>query len=306
MQSSYLHLSSAALSLAQHLENNPALDSDAISRNTTNPQSSAWTTGPYQAHSMEHKALRFFSAVLTWNDILHCSTQQSVPAAVNTYQKLLADEDFNQLFLNAVGCEGWVLVPILETMLFANWKKNQEAQGQLSIRELIAKVDHIELILHKRMERLAPIVLNTKKTEISPKNHEQIRLVHTYIFAHASFVHLHTIASGAQPGVPEIRQNIDKSAAAWQLLPPSLINFKTMAWPFCVCGSMAVGPQRELFQKIVSESFQNQSTSSSLYCLKSVVEECWKNFDKRVPEQSASSYNWKIVMEKLNLSILFI
>lgn len=215
MQSSYLHLSSAALSLAQHLDNNPALDSDAISRNTTNPQSSAWTTSPYQAHSMEHKALRFFSAILTWNDILHCSSQQSVPAAVNTYQKLLADENFSQLFLNAVGCEGWVLVPILETMLFASWKKNQEAQGQLSIRELIAKVDHIELILHKRMERLTPIVLNTKKTEISPKNHDQIRLVHTYIFAHASFVHLHTIPSGAQPSVAILclRQHGSRSSA---------------------------------------------------------------------------------------------
>ncbi|GAB1192630.1 hypothetical protein APSETT444_001823 [Aspergillus pseudonomiae] len=232
--------------------------------------------------------------------------EQSLPAAAKAYQKLLADESFISLFVDIVGCEGWVLVPILEAMLLANWKKDQESKGQLSIRELLTKVDHIESILGDRMKRLAPAVLQQKEAGVSSQSPEQIRLVHTYIFAHASFVHLHTVASGAQPSVPEIQQSIDKSLAAWQLLPPSLINFKTMAWPFCVCGSMAVGPQRGLFQKVMSENFENQSTSSNLHCLKSVVEECWKNFDKRVPEQSPSSYNWKIVMERLNLSILFI
>ncbi|KAK6810708.1 ustiloxin B cluster transcription factor ustR [Aspergillus parasiticus] len=305
MQSSYLHLSSAALSLAQLLDNTSALDSNSVSTNTT-PQSSVLTTGLYHAGSMEYKALRCFSIILIWNDILHCSAQQSIPAAAKTYQKLLADESFISLFVDIVGCEGWVLVPILEAMLLASWKKDQEAKGQLSIRELLTKVDHIESILGDRMKRLAPAVLRQKEAGISSQSPEQIRLVHTYIFAHASFVHLHTVASGAQPSVPEIQQSIDKSLAAWQLLPPSLINFKTMAWPFCVCGSMAVGPQRGLFQKIMSENFGNQSTSTNLHCLKSVIEECWKNFDKRVPEQSPSSYNWKIVMEKLNLSILFI
>ncbi|GMG11924.1 unnamed protein product [Aspergillus oryzae] len=305
MQSSYLHLSSAALSLAQLLDNTSALDSSSISTNTT-PPSSVLTTDLYHAGSMEYKALRCFSIILIWNDILHCSAQQTIPAAAKTYQKLLADESFIPLFADIVGCEGWVLVPILEAMLLASWKKDQEAKGQLSIRELLTKVDHIESILGDRMKRLAPAVLRQKEAGISSQSPEQIRLVHTYIFAHASFVHLHTVVSGAQPSVPEIRQSIDKSLAAWQLLPPSLINFKTMAWPFCVCGSMAVGSQRELFQKIMSENFQNQSTSSNLHCLKSVVEECWKNFDKRVPEQSPSSYNWKVVMEKLNLSILFI
>ncbi|KAE8351281.1 fungal-specific transcription factor domain-containing protein [Aspergillus coremiiformis] len=286
MQSSYLHLSSAALSLARSLESS-ILDAYARER----------TTGSYHAPSMENKAVRFFSAVLIWNDILHCSVRQLVPPMADTYRKLLEDENWAPLFLETVGCEGWVLFAILEALLLAKWKQEREAQGDLSFRELITKVDGIESTLRTRLDRLAPSVLETETKDP--------RLMQTYIFAHASLVHLHTVVSGSQPSVPEIQQSIEKSISAWRLLSPSTTDFKTMAWPFYVCGSLAVGPQREPFQNLMSDSFQDQSTSSHLHCLRSVVEECWKNFDRRESARSASSYNWKIVMGKLNMSILF-
>ncbi|KAE8380877.1 fungal-specific transcription factor domain-containing protein [Aspergillus bertholletiae] len=302
MQSSYLHLGSAALSLAQQLEP-PLPDSYVVPANLAATPALDLTTGPYRAQSMENKAVRFFSTVLIWNDILHCSARQSVPTVAETYRNLLEDENFAQLFLDTVGCEGWVLFPILEALLLSQWKQEQEAQGKLSIRELITKVDGIESTLQARIERLGQSIF---KTGDAPQGQQDIRLIQTYIFAHASVVDLHTIASGAQPSVPEIQQSIEKSISAWQLLPPSMINLKTMAWPFYVCGSLAVGSQREQFQKMISHHFQNQSTSSSFHCLRSVVEECWKNFDRRESGQNASSYNWKAVMEELNMSILFI
>ncbi|PYH98057.1 hypothetical protein BO71DRAFT_426396 [Aspergillus ellipticus CBS 707.79] len=94
--------------------------------------------------------------------------------------------------------------------------------------------------------------------------------------------------------------------AAWQLLPFTAINFKTLAWQFLVCGSLAVGAQREKFQRLMSDGFQAHATPSNLHYLRSVLEECWENFDRRVSEQEASLYNWKVGMERFNMSILFI
>ncbi|OJJ97686.1 hypothetical protein ASPACDRAFT_45783 [Aspergillus aculeatus ATCC 16872] len=138
--------------------------------------------------------------------MLHCSTQLVAPAAADTYRTLLTNENFVQLFPTAVGCEGWVLRPILEAIFLATWKKDQEIQGQLSSRELIARVDRIESVLHLHGERLTPKVINHNNNNPSTSTSTN----DTYIFAHASFVHLHTEVSGCKPSVPEIQQNTEE------------------------------------------------------------------------------------------------
>ena len=256
---------------------------------------------------MERKALGFFRALLVWNDILSCSSRKTKPVGVETYRKLLADEAFAQNLRDTIGCESWVLVAILDATFLEIWKQNQESQGNLSIRELVSRAEKIESVLEQGIERLSPILQGL--TPIADKasyqnNHgDRIQYVQTYIFAHSVLTHLHTIVSGSWPGVPEIQQSVNRAVSAWELCP-SAFNLKALAWPYCVSASLAVGPQRDMFRRLIQEASPAEPTLGNLVDLKSVVEECWRGFDGRKSERDVSC-DWKEVMQRLNLSIMF-
>lgn len=256
---------------------------------------------------MERKALGFFRALLVWNDILSCSTQKTRPLGVDIYQKLLADEDFAQNLRDTIGCESWILVAILNATSLEIWKQNQEAEGNLSIRELVSKADKIESVLEQGIEKLSTILSGlTPIADVASYQNtyrDRIQHVQTYIFAHSVLTHLHTIVSGSWPGVPEIQQSVNRAVSAWELCP-SALNLKALAWPYCVSASLAVGSQRDTFRRLISETSPREPTLGSIVDLKSIVEECWRGFDGRKSERDVSC-DWKEVMQRLNLSIMF-
>ena len=249
---------------------------------------------------MERKAFTFFRVLLVWNDILSCSARKTTPVAVEGYRNLLADEQFTQDFRDIIGCESWILVAILDATLLEIWKRNLEAQGNLSIRELVSRAEKTESVLEQGIERISHIIQDP--TTVTETYHVQ-----TYIFAHSILTHLHTIVSGSWPNVPEIQQSVDRAIAAWKLRPPSL-SLKALAWPYCASASLAVGLQRDMFRRLISEASSNptgQPALESLTQLKAVVEECWRGFDERKTERDVSACDWKDVMQRMNLSILF-
>lgn len=257
--------------------------------------------------SMERKALGFFRALLVWNDILSCSTQRTRPLGVEVYQKLLADEDFAQNLRDTIGCESWILVAILDATSLEIWKRNQEAEGNLSIRELVSKADKIESVLEQGIEKISTILSGlTPIADVASYQNtyrDRIQHVQTYIFAHSVLTHLHTIVSGSWPGVPEIQQSVNRAVSAWELCP-SALNLKALAWPYCVSASLAVGSQRDVFRRLISETSPREPLLGSIVDLKSIVEECWRGFDGRKSERDMSC-DWKEVMQRLNLSIMF-
>jgi C6 transcription factor Pro1 len=258
--------------------------------------------------SMERKALGFFLALLVWNDVLSCSTQKKAPLGAEAYRKLLADEEFTQTFRDITGCGSWILVTILDATFLEIWKRDQEAQGNLSIRELVSRAEKIESVLEQGIEKLSTILQSNPPVAdaVSYKNGHSDHLNHvqTYIFAHTVLIHLHTIVSGPWPGVPEIQQTVDRAISAWKLCPSST-NLKALAWPYCVSASLSVGSQRDMFRGLILEASSKEPTLGNLVGLKSVVEECWRSFDGRASDRDASC-DWKDVMQRLNLSILFV
>ena len=258
---------------------------------------------------MERKAFGFFGALLVWNDILSCSTRRTRPLGVEVYQKLLANEDFAGNIRDTIGCESWVLVVILDATSLEIWKQNQEAQGHLSIRELVSRAEKIESVLEQGIEKLSTTLpgltpIADTASSYQSSHSDRTRHVQTNIFAHSVLTHLHTIVSGPWPAVPEIQQSVHRAVSAWELCP-SAINLKALAWPYCVSASLALGSQRDMFRRLVSEvSPPREPTLGGNVDLRLVVEECWRGFDGRKSDRDVSC-DWKEVMQRLNLSVLF-
>lgn len=256
---------------------------------------------------MERKALEFFRALLVWNDILSCSTQRKAPSGAEAYRKLLADEEFAQNLRDVIGCESWILVTIMDATFLEIWKRDQEVQGNLSIRELVSRAEKIDSIIEKAIDRLSTILQShtpfTDTTSNQNNHSDRLHHVQTYIFAHSILIHLHTIVSGSLPGVPEIQQSVDRTISAWKICP-SLVNLKLLAWPYCVGASLAVGSQRDTFRELFLEASPKEPALGNYLYLQSVVEECWRAFDERTLDRDVSC-DWKDILQRLNLSILF-
>ena len=226
------------------------------------------------------------------------------------YQKLLADEDFARNMQDTIGCESWVLGVLLDVTSLEICKQNQEAQGNLSVRELVSRSEKIESVLEQEIQKLSPILPGLTPVPDTLSSHQtsdsdRIRNVQTYIFAHSLLTHLHTIVSGPWPAVPEIQQSVHRAVSAWELCP-SAINLKTLAWPYCVSASLALGSQRDLFRRLASDASSSlgRPTLGCNVDLRLVVEECWRAFDGRKAERDVSC-DWKDVVQRLNLSVLF-
>ena len=316
MQESLSHLNLAAQSLSKNgdITSTYHVTSSRMRANSvsstfqqliTPTASPAVATSP--SSSMERKALGFFLALLVWNDVLSCSTRKTKPAGLEVYQKLLADEDFARNLRETIGCESWILVAILDTSTLEIWKRDQEAQGNLSIRELVSRAEKIESVLEQGIENLSTIlqgltpIANVASHQSS--HSDRIQHLQTYIFAHSALTHIHTIVSGSWPGVPEIQQSVSRAVSAWELCP-SAINLKALAWPYCVSASLAVGSQRDMFRRLISEASAREPTLGSIVDLKTIVEECWRGFDGRKSERDVSC-DWKEVKQRLNLNIVF-
>ncbi|KAK3935497.1 fungal-specific transcription factor domain-containing protein [Diplogelasinospora grovesii] len=318
MQSCHSYLSSAAQSLLDHED---LLSTSQLSSNTMRQssismqliQTSALSAPTLTRPSpMEFKALSFFRALLIWNDVLSSSARKKVPSAADAYRKLLADGEFAVAFQETTGCESWVLLAIMDAAILESWKRDQEAQGNLSIRELVNRAARLESTVEEGIKRLSSILQrnttplgdNTCWSQIAAESTGHgAHHIQTYIFAHAILTHLHTIVSGSLAGVPEIHQSIDRALHAWKLRPSSM-NPKSLAWAYCVGAGLATGLQRDVFRELISQLSPVDLTLGNLLDLKSVVEQCWREFDGRASDRDAS-IDWRDIMQRSNLSVLF-
>ncbi|KAK1774681.1 fungal-specific transcription factor domain-containing protein [Copromyces sp. CBS 386.78] len=319
MQSCHSYLSSAVRILLDDLRQPSMCDSGT---NTLSPPAqslqqhmslSSGTSSPTPPgpSPMERTALSFFRAILIWNDILSSSSLKKVPTAAPSYRDLLASSpSFCTSFQSTTGCEPWILVAIMDATALEVWKRDQENQGNLSIRELVNRASRLERTVEDGIQRL--------------EGSGSDKRLQSLVFAYALLTHLHAIVSGPLASVPEISESIERSIAVWKLLPES-ISPRSLAWPYCVCASLATGKQREVFEQfLVPERLSSvDSTLGSLRELKAIVEECWRQVDgvsrgsdfmsgessdggrNRSLSSSSVKVDWREVMQRSNLGLLF-
>lgn len=284
---------------------------------------------------MERKALTFFTARLVWNDVLLSSTRRTIPRAEKVYRRLLlADSASNRghdttttttptsllvagsSFWDLIGCEGAVLLAILDASVLGAWRLGEEAAGSLSIRALVGRADKIEAAVEgeiARLSRLLPPAENTTSPSSSgaapPKSRKNgpddfDTVIHSLIFAYAILTDLHQIVSGPRASVPEIGDSISRAiSSAWSLRLQQPHEGgggggglkRILAWPFCVAASLAKGDQRDVFREIIarSENGDGSTSGGDVQQLKSIIEQCWAS-------SSSNCRDWKDVVQRSN------
>ncbi|CCC12844.1 unnamed protein product [Sordaria macrospora k-hell] len=318
MQSCHSYLASAVQILLDDLRQPSMCDSGTNTSSSpaqSQQQHASLSSGtsspaPPGLSPMERTALSFFRAILIWNEILSSSSLKKVPTAAPCYRELLdSSPSFSTSFQSTTGCEPWILVAIMDATALEVWKRDQENQGNLSIRELVNRASRLEKTLEDGIQRL--------------EGSGSEKRLQSLVFAYALLTHLHAIVSGPLASVPEISESIERSIPVWKMLPES-ISPRSLAWPYCVCASLATGKQREVFEQFLAPERLSSvdSTLGSLRELKAIVEECWRQVDgvKRGSDfmsgessgggrnQSLSSsvrVDWREVMQRSNLGLLF-
>ncbi|KAM3490681.1 hypothetical protein MY3957_006006 [Beauveria namnaoensis] len=257
--------------------------SDALVKLSEDP---GYVVGPSRIKSastppvsgMERRAVDFFTCILIWVHILHSSSCQSLPTAASLYRRILSSTTLDETFLQVAGFDCWVLVALMDAVEAAIWKRDQDAENRLSMRELVSKT---ETIL-SRIEHQIQGVTNAQ----------------TLIYAHAIAIYIHTITSGCHPGVPEIRDALEKSVPQWDKVSFGAGELRCMSWAFCVSASLATGAHRSVFANVLTEAATaDPSSSATVACLKAVTEECWK-----IGDAGGDECNWRTVMQSLKQS----
>nr|A0A8J9RZ21.1 RecName: Full=Transcription factor phomR; AltName: Full=Phomopsin biosynthesis cluster protein R [Diaporthe leptostromiformis]BDA39143.1 transcriptional regulator [Diaporthe leptostromiformis] len=291
----------------------------------------------HRLSNMERKALAFFTVRLIWNDVLLSSTRRTVPKAEMVYRRLLLADSNSRggdshtttsttgpttttpllaasTFWDLTGCEGAVLLAMLDASILSAWRLGEEASGSLSIRALVGRADKIEAVVEGEIARLSSLLPRSPEKTSSasgkpshgrktgPENEVTVATVHSLIFAHAILTDLHQTVSGPRASVPEIGDSISRAiSSAWNLWQEQqqqgagLGLERILAWPYCVAASLAKGDQREVFREIIArtENGDGSSSGGDVQQLKSIVEQCWAT-------SSSNHRDWKDVVQRSN------
>ncbi|KAH8647947.1 fungal-specific transcription factor domain-containing protein, partial [Xylariales sp. PMI_506] len=214
---------------------------------------------------------RFFVAVLLCADIV-CATKSRRPPRLHKHLAyLIFDEvrtnNSNDALLRTedyIGCHGWALVAVSEAAMLNAWKQDAKAAGTLSAEELSFRSDRIFESIETGMGYLDKIELTGRVTtgledllrkSYRPQNARQLseQIVATRIWAHAARIYTAIVAHGWQPEHPRIRESVGAILALF-LMDPTPAGLRSLAWPFCVGGCLAVADQEDVFRHLAAAS----------------------------------------------------
>lgn len=158
-----------------------------------------------------------------------------------------------------MGCNEKVLLAIAETAALSQWKT--EHQGRLNILELARRASKIEESL-----RFFGPVYNGARFEESgddAQSRHTIRLV-SNVFRAAARLYFHTVVSGCNPGVPEIKQAVEETVAAFRSLQAGAVD-RSLAFPTALAGCLTddQGHRTYLEQRVRGLGKQGEAVGNS-------------------------------------------
>ncbi|KAF2735557.1 hypothetical protein EJ04DRAFT_491413 [Polyplosphaeria fusca] len=185
-----------------------------------------WTT--------DQSGFRFFAALLVFMDVLASTALEREPLLLQFHEDILSNIDDGSLQYNVdkerlsimVGCQNWVLNALGKASALAVWKKATKAKACLSMTELVRRAQDIEDTLTNGITSLE---FNSSRPPELPST----------VWAYAAKIYLAVIVSGWQPSNHDIRHSVSRVLQLLKAVtsPPQL---RTLAWPFCVAGCLAI------------------------------------------------------------------
>jgi hypothetical protein len=208
-----------------------------------------------------------------------------------------------------MGCENWAMLLIMDIAVLDEWKKSVQASGKLSMSQLVSRGVQIEKRLGDGLDKNSGTIGGFREHSItSNANHlgydsKYTSCVITRIFACSALVYLHVVVSGAFPELPEIRASVSRTIAAFQMLPDQGL-VRSLTWPFCIAGCMALPEQEDFFRDIVSTTRKVIPVFGNSGKALAVMEECGR-MRKSHGHEIGPAY-WGTAMRSLGFNILLV
>jgi len=219
-------------------------------------------------------------------DIIAAASTRSPPSLGLYHETIL--KRFGITLQTLFGYTNRVMTLIVEIVFLDHWKKEQEKNCKLSMVELVRRGTKIE----EQLERhIADLRSNSAPKSSSILSASQIEI--TYIYALSALTYLHVVVSGAHSEMPEIKESVSRTLSAFQsLADPKLL--RTLVWPFCVSGCLALEGQQKAFCELVSKAEITSLTMGTCLQAFEIIKECWEM-------RRTYKYNcdWVLVMNKL-------
>ncbi|ETS78821.1 hypothetical protein PFICI_08674 [Pestalotiopsis fici W106-1] len=257
------------------------------------PSSIPMTTQHHKAlpNTPDQSALAFFVSLLLFVDII-ASTSLGTPPALQAYHDSLlstrGDSTFPVHLESVIGCQNWVLVAIGNVSSLCAWKRDAKQSGNFSVLDLVKLADPISRALENGLQALdvnsnfQPKKSNASRLKAYYTEHDRV-IDPTFaaninrIWAHAAKIYLSVSLSGWQSNSSDIQSSITQILGLLDTID-SPGQLRSLAWPICVAGSLAVPAQENDFRRIIA-MMGPMGKFGTLSSASSIVEAVWSSRD---------------------------
>lgn len=219
-------------------------------------------------NTSDQSALVFFTSLLLFVDIIASTSLGRAPDLHKYHHSLLSprsEGDFQVRLDAVVGCQNWPLVSIGNISALCAWKREAKQSGTFSVLNLVNLAGPISQSLDDGLQSLQnnPTRAEPNGTGVSRRlegyysrhdrsiDHTSIATV-TRVWAHAAKLYLSVVLSGLQPKSDEVQSSVAKVVSLLQNIE-SPAQLRTLSWPICVAGCLALPGQEQEFRRIVGE-----------------------------------------------------
>lgn len=262
--------------------------------------SSACTSGQSQEiilHPEDDSAINVLLGSFISFDIIGSASTRSTPILNINHLQVLGDLEISLESL--IGCRNSVMGLILEISLLDKWKKEAQDAHKLSVVDLVKRGGHIQECLRQELSAIedipsaGPSLCNPSGIIRAP-THPEI----SKVFALSAVTYLHVVISGAYPELLEIAESVSETIVAFKSLKdPRLL--RSVVWPFCISGCLAVEKQQYFFRDLVSRAGITPWATGTCFEAFQIMQECWK---ARIA--ASESCNWAATMKNRSHYVL--
>ncbi|KAL2751782.1 hypothetical protein ACRALDRAFT_1073110 [Sodiomyces alcalophilus JCM 7366] len=233
-------------------------------------------------------------------DIISCASTRGPPFLdINHAQTL---KNFDIPMENFSGCRSSVMGLISDVSLLDRWRNESQAASRLSIVDLAKRAGQIE---ERLRQELAEITRDMQLTAAAESPKADTAGMHSaqisQLFALAAIIYLHVVVSGAHPELPEIAQTVSEIVDALGKLIEDPRLLRSVVWPFCVAGCVALEEQQAFFRNVLTPrevaKYSTKTCHEALY----IMEKCWTT--RKIDLQHC---DWATIMSKFGHYILLI
>lgn len=241
----------------------------------------------------DQSASLFFMATILFIDVISSTALERAPRLQSYHPNLLRNDSKVGIRISLedfFGCQNWVLLCITHISTLDAWKKNARRAGTLSVVELVNKSRHISEALDHGLHQLdrdtgctnLPTVsasrLDAYYTRLTQgaTDHASIAMI-TRIWAHAAKIYLSVILSGWQPASLDIRDSVSSILALLEGIK-SPAQLRSLVWPLCVAGCLAL-PQQEQDLRNIVHSMGELGIFGTIKVAQSIMEAVWASRD---------------------------